>query len=742
MKTGYDWRSQAKAAAVADDYAVEKAFMDQAYVAVQNKCGPLMRDPYQIGFEIVYKNESATRMVGIFGFRAGRQLFYVPVFFLNGEIKGSDMLYRHLTKSFVPNTEEWVIYLIATARNEIGTGMPKGESRRIPGRMNLDALAYPPFDGVKRSSADLGVDEEDIKQAADLPGRWDAWLNDIQSVPKVESPDLKHWLGVGGAGAVEKLAALIEESVEFATELERNFPNGTWIPDMPKAAAAPEPVEPDLVLAYSGPADVILKHGFTINDKRQDDKLNVVYAEDTGELETCARPGLWDVLQPDGSMEENYVFMASCAPHVGKPVGGDCGGGLSGRGYHDTEKRRVVLVQPGGERNSAELVAANVHGTQLKSDREILSSLLEGVDTGKAYRVIDPDTHEASPPFAVIAKASSRDGVTEYRVRCDGYTERTIVINPDSDVHSTVDGYFGRRTRFVQVGLERNTRRAEGNYYDIEFKTNISTGDTRTVDSWVRSMLPVKSASIRLDPHINRYALSYHGQTVTGLSKVATAVSLVTDLHIHGDAAMALLDAMGDRGRVNFKVLNKSAAALTLRDQPQFRTYSDPDFGIPVDPAQSYVLETQWNGMTPPDPRIGDAWDPTYGNATRNGDGLGDDALLNMRPQQIAEMSNQGDTSAVFEHGVIGTLTNTFDAKTLVHDYIPKLEDAVDALGRTLFLFYWKPTDFEMDYGADDMSQLENQIGSNFRNLGTLLLELLKRSKKSNPATQGAHPMQ
>jgi hypothetical protein len=153
----YDWRELAKAASsVADDYAVEKAFMDQAYAAVQNKCGPLMRPPHQIGFEIVHKNDNATRMVGIFGFRAGRQLFYAPVFFLSGEIKGTDLLYRHMTKTFVPNEEDWVTYLISNARREVGRSIDRNESRRLPSRLNLDVMAYPPMGGGgfgKRSSS-------------------------------------------------------------------------------------------------------------------------------------------------------------------------------------------------------------------------------------------------------------------------------------------------------------------------------------------------------------------------------------------------------------------------------------------------------------------------------------------------------------------------------------------------------------------------------------------------------------
>ena len=48
-----DWRKYA--AGTYPDQDVEKAFLDQAYVFIQNKATPLMRDPYRLGFEIVFK---------------------------------------------------------------------------------------------------------------------------------------------------------------------------------------------------------------------------------------------------------------------------------------------------------------------------------------------------------------------------------------------------------------------------------------------------------------------------------------------------------------------------------------------------------------------------------------------------------------------------------------------------------------------------------------------------------------
>ena len=75
-------------------------------------------------------------------------------------------------------------------------------------------------------------------------------------------------------------------------------------------------------------------------------------------------------------------------------------------------------------------------------------------------------------------------------------------------------------------------------------------------------------------------------------------------------------------------------------------------------------------------------------------------------------------------------MADTFDANTLVTKYVDKLQEAVDSLGRTKFLFYWKPDDFQKAYGSDDMINLEAEIDSNFESLGNLTLKLRKKSDK------------
>ncbi len=157
-----NWK-QAAAQESVDYQAVESTFMTQAYGFVANKAKVLFRDPFRLGFEIVHRNEKATKMVGIFAFRCNQALLYAPVFFVNGEIKGADMLYRADVKRFVPLDDAWCSFLVRGANEEAGALQRRDSIRRQPDA-NMYRLAYP--HRTKYASEDGEVDLEKLASYA------------------------------------------------------------------------------------------------------------------------------------------------------------------------------------------------------------------------------------------------------------------------------------------------------------------------------------------------------------------------------------------------------------------------------------------------------------------------------------------------------------------------------------------------------------------------------------------------
>lgn len=117
------------ASGMMSDDEVEQAFMMQATRFVEDKAKPIHKAPFYLGFEIVYKNDANNKMIGIFAYRINKGLFYAPAFFLNGEIKGTDLFYVVKEKMFVPLDDEWVNYYINKYTRSQGTGITNQEAK-------------------------------------------------------------------------------------------------------------------------------------------------------------------------------------------------------------------------------------------------------------------------------------------------------------------------------------------------------------------------------------------------------------------------------------------------------------------------------------------------------------------------------------------------------------------------------------------------------------------------------------
>lgn len=139
MNSNWIQQAQEKLAAAAattqDDKAITEAFAQQAYTAIGNRDRDIMRDPYMLGFEIVSKNEENTRLVGCFAFRVSGEILLAPVFYLNGQIKGQDLLYRKGVNRFVPNTDKWVSYLLSRGEDSEGRAVDR---KALDARIHLD----------------------------------------------------------------------------------------------------------------------------------------------------------------------------------------------------------------------------------------------------------------------------------------------------------------------------------------------------------------------------------------------------------------------------------------------------------------------------------------------------------------------------------------------------------------------------------------------------------------------------
>lgn len=755
----YDWRKEAAQTAMPDD-AVEKAFFDQAATFISNKAAPLMRDPYRLGFEIVQKNDDNTRMVGIFAFRIGRDLYYAPAFFLNGEIKGTDLFYRHGTKTFVPLTEDWIKYLLEQDEQNIGYGQDRRERSKAPADMQLRRIAMPPAThtaGVKYAS--VGGEEVWVDPAFEKEGAidWQAMLKEACEQKPLQ-PILKSFiLEDGGWDAFSKIAAAIEASPVFAERLIAHCDVSDFAPEELLTLQKQAAVEPELVL-YTGlhgdldadQAKELFKRGYLIKDARKE--TTTIY-EDTGlQLEGVSKPGVYEILDDSGEMVKAFCGNTAILEAYDYPIG------YSGESRIGDAVRFVVAGKFGEGRVVGKPVLGDENDGSTIDDDCLKESMSNGI-----YVMFDQKTGALTTPFLVTGK-STKNGITSYDVVCHSYCGESVLRhNKDYDQESDMK-IAGSGARFIKI---KGTSENKGEQYTFS-PERVRAGDDDILRNFLLSNDHIKSASVvyRDGDFMLRTGYKTCSQP---MSRRAMAVGLSGDVYIKAAAVEEILDAAQARGVYKFLLeppADKLANTIKLLGNPDFKTHSDADFGVEVETPQKYTIGTETPVEQPPEHRIGDAWDPGMGqgpmtdtpqrteqikavNIQESSDDSGYaaknaaqhsvpmDMLLNSSPQQLAEHSVQDNVPHMFEHGAVGSLVNTYDSAAMVDKYLPKMEQALDVAGRILFLFYWKPGDFQNLYGVDDMTNLENKLLSNFKSWGDMVLDLLKKTKTKQ---QGSVP--
>ena len=89
-----------------DDVPFEQAFSNLAHAYLQDKAPGLM--DHEVGFQLLDRNAENTKAVGVFAFKVGSLWLYAPMFFLNGDLKGHELLYLKNQDMFVPLKENWI----------------------------------------------------------------------------------------------------------------------------------------------------------------------------------------------------------------------------------------------------------------------------------------------------------------------------------------------------------------------------------------------------------------------------------------------------------------------------------------------------------------------------------------------------------------------------------------------------------------------------------------------------------
>jgi len=660
-----DWRKYA--ASTYPDQDVEKAFLDQAYVFIQNKATPLMRDPYRLGFEIVFKNDDNSRMVGIFVFRIESDLLYAPVFFSNGQINGTDLLYRHNNKKFVPLNNDWCQYLISLSNYSEGTKSPKDLRANNKG-MNVQELVTPP---AYKSASEMTVSE--ACETADA-----AW-EDMQKTAAEEGEKgsiLKNFIMEdGGYSAVDLLTKKAGSDPKYATHLARHVGIENVMPAELNEATKNKPglVKQELTYQHGFFGEKYASQGGMLTDTRKNLVTKIVTNEGGEEEGKCyggERPrwehGCYDLLHKDGTSGSYKIATIEDSDDV------------------------IVLSDNGWQQVPASSISVIGHNIEEKSagKKEEDSSIKEG--SWYTQVLATDDNLKVTEPFQVVKEMDTlSDGVERYKIKGASGKADWLTFRDDEEKY------------FLQL--------PQG---DDEFKLM----DNSNFDQLAKG---ANLAKVTVAPRGLYYVVQSEEGTTGEMSKLASQMYVMAKFRMNEDTASNIMEKSAS-GRFTFyyEPIEKTATNLSFDQPPEFYTGFDPDFNMPMEENQKVTVVSDSDEPQDPAQRIGD------GMKFDDGDQVGD-----MNADSLAQLSMDTGQSSLFEHGVVGNLVDTYDSTMLIDKYIPVMEDGLDKIGRILFLFYWKPNDFSRLYGSDDQSGIENKLISNFKSFGDLVLELTKKTK-------------
>ena len=192
----------------------EQAFSSLAYAYLKDKAPRLL--DYMVGFQLVERNDDNTKAVGVFGFEVGDQWLYAPVFFLNGDLKGHELLYLKNKDAFVPMKENWVNYLIARKPHILGEGSSSSAHELGGLSPNITRLSTPPSIG-------FGKRGYDAWSHGFLPLFAAASIKSAKSLYKEASLDSKLSLSSIASSPLEAALAPVASGLDLNKVLPTNY---------------------------------------------------------------------------------------------------------------------------------------------------------------------------------------------------------------------------------------------------------------------------------------------------------------------------------------------------------------------------------------------------------------------------------------------------------------------------------------------------------------------------------------
>lgn len=508
----------------------------------------------------------------------------------------------------------------------------------------------------------------------------------------------------------------------------------------------------------------ILEDGFTVQDtrepERKSDVIETTYEEN---FQNPDLPGIYNVLVNGGKTVEAYVLnidpmfqskkMAVYFPSNKQLLYSDsrnifCEGGVTGSIKDVYEKAKSVKDC---ELKSSYLMIGKTgtvfpkfHVNNVKresGERPVIAGHFDSYDLhGSNYL---PDAN---------------DDFTNYWARDEFHNRDGSLKNPDVTFVGAVElaDFTGRPKwnggtltlpsdwKALQVGRkDPDWSDYESAVSEDEKAKNETKYELGTLDSLSYALRKEGAAKLEVksDDGLEYYIGFDGGRYTRPMNYKQACVLMVTRLGMDShDAKKLLKTASVERKSKCLLKLGQLVGVST--QQPREQTPEvDPYTGIPVY-ASPYYDESRmpFYGNDPSvseDNQPGENIGGDIQRQSEEGGSGGQEAEFDPEAGQLAQQAGQLGQKDVFDKAAIGGLAKVYDTGAVIDSYLPEFMQALDRVGRVLFLYYWKHNDFTARYGTDDVVEMEDVLKNVFNNLGKLTIDLKKKAVGGGDATGG-----
>ena len=757
-----------------EDTAFEQAFSNIAHEYVKSRAPKLLE--YEVGFQVLNKNEENTKAVGIIGAKVGDEWVYLPVFFLNGKLKGDELMYIKGKDLFVPLDEDWVNDLLNRRPPQLGESVGRNLSQLGVSSPNFSQMRSSPY----KFASDM---PKFAAEALPMLG-YLAYTPIDETHPKyAKQAGLPEFLKAAGQRGVVALIQICQAFPKIAEAVD-NFYGPTFLednvahvkkaesislidPDVP-AVKIPEThgkikVEGDEPKVVEGPQGIklramtsedyarqarnlllepfgsekkaqLLKQGWVIEDSRKDDEISYAFDTQTStSLKNPGETGVYEVLLKPGDFAKCLVVMG--------PQGRSSNSklctviDLSNKQWINTHPSRVWARREEGpyswktwadeleklpkadslsEGDLAVLLGERGNGTFPFEVTEEWSTSEKG---GKLYKVWFREDADVRFPVPTRSTWYKLDNIYGY----------------DDDQPNDKIRLTGRAG--VKFRCSRGELMVPEGFRKVLLKSRDEDEDAKKVPGELPlgSLLDLELFGRRATKALKIKAdgSTVHINDSKALDKAAAVVSLVKNYGLREKQALDCLDIAKKRKIAEFRLL-KSA------------------FGVPTNGPEGQ-MQGGPNAPAFPDPYMS-------GNSSEGGEFFGVPAQGSMQTQhpindlsashtdmsiydpkqpdsaaiQMAQQAAQSGQKDVFETGVMTSMLKVMKSDNMVDRYLGDIIKGMDRLGRILFNLYWHGQEFADRYGKQDMPDLEDALRNGFEAVGNIVIKLKQKAVQTD----------